>query len=85
MRMVMTLLEKNSAPWSYLKPPYEYRCTTLRHTHSTYLNVRGGPKNIQNACSDVVCVQSRTQFQIFFRSHFGLHHSRTETLQQEEC
>jgi len=54
-------------------------------THSTYLNMRGGAKDIQNACSNVFWFQSRALFQIFFRNRFCLHQSRTETLQHEEC
>jgi len=54
-------------------------------THSTYLNMLGGAKDIQNACSNVFWFQSRALFQIFFRNRFCLHQSRTETLQHEEC
>jgi len=54
-------------------------------THSMYLNMWRSSKDVQNACSNVFCFQSRTFFQRFFRDYFHLHQSRTDTLQHGEC
>jgi len=78
------LPERKSAPWSLKNKP---GIIALKPdvTHNTYLNMWRGAKDIQNARSNVFWLQIRTLFQKFFRNRFGLHQSRTDTLQQEEC
>jgi hypothetical protein len=70
--------------WPGTVPNVKYHDDLSRLTcrNSTYLNMRWSTQNVQNGICNIFGVQIWVFFQPLLWGHFGLHQSRTETLQR---